>query len=41
MKSCAPFKAATVAAWLIEQGLLVLCDWTMAIALISAFGPPA
>ena len=41
MKSIGPFSAATDAAWLIEQGLDVLCDCTLAIALINCTGPPA
>ena len=41
MKSCGPSSAASAAAWLIEHGLDVLCDCTLAIALIKALGPPA
>ena len=33
--------AATAAAWAIEQGLLVDCDWSLPIALISQVAPAA
>ncbi len=39
MKSCGPFNASTAAYWLTEQGFDVLCDWIVAIALISGTGP--
>ena len=36
-----PFKASTAAAWLIEDGFDVDCDWILPIALIISFGPAA
>ncbi len=41
MKSCGPSSAATAAAWLMEEALVVECDWIADIALMSGFGPPA
>ena len=41
MKSWGPLSASTAAAWLIEEGLVVLWDCTLAMALINAAGPPA
>ena len=40
-KPWSPFSASTAAAWLIEAGFEVLCDWIIAIALINGSGPPA
>jgi hypothetical protein len=33
--------AASAAAWLIEDGFEVDCDWMTPIALMSSLGPPA
>ena len=35
------FNASSAAYWLIDEGLEVLCDWMVPIALISATGPAA
>ena len=32
IKSCVPLNASTDAAWLIEEGLVVDCDWIFAMA---------
>ena len=36
-----PFKASTAAAWLTDEGFDVDWDWTLRIAFIISFGPPA
>ena len=41
MKSCVPFSASTAAHCEIDDGLVVDCDCSFAIALISSVGPPA
>ena len=35
IKSCVPLSASTDAAWLIDEGLVVDCDWIFAIALTT------
>ena len=39
MKSCGPFSASTAAHCEIDDGLVVDCDCSLAIALISMVGP--
>ena len=41
IKSCVPLNGSTDAAWLIDEGLVVDCDWIFAMALIISFGPAA
>ncbi len=41
MKSWGPSSAATAAVWLIEDGLVVLWDWIVRIALMISTGPAA
>ena len=41
MKSCGPLSASTAAHCDTAAGLVVDCDWTIAMALINGSGPPA